>query len=149
MKTLVLFTFLFLLNQFYGQLDTLNQIIDGWHKAASDARFNDYFDLMSENSIFIGTAPNERWNKKEFMEFSKPYFDRGKAWDFKAKNRTWSISSDGKVAWFDEELATWMESCRGSGVVVKEGEQWKIVFYDLHVQIENDKIKEFIQLRKK
>ena len=104
---------------------------------------------MSENSVFIGTAPNERWTKSQFITFAKPFFDKGKAWDFKAKNRKWSYSEDRKTAWFDEELSTWMQDCRGTGVVQLINEEWKIVFYDLHVLIENEKIKEFIELRKK
>jgi len=142
---------LFLFFSLLGQADErqLNQLIDDWHLAASKADFDSYFGKMSDQSVYIGTAPNERWTKTEFIAFAKPYFDKGKAWDFKAKNRKWGFSEDGKTAWFDEELSTWMEECRGSGVVQLINNEWKIVFYDLHVIIENEKIKEFIQLRKK
>lgn len=143
----ILFLFFSLLTQ--PDEKQLNQLIDDWHLAASKADFEGYFGKMSEQSVYIGTAPNERWTKTEFISFAKPYFDKGKAWDFKAKNRKWGFSEDGKTAWFDEELNTWMKDCRGSGVVQLINHEWKIVFYDLHVIIENEKIKEFIQLRKK
>lgn len=143
----ILFLFFSLLTQ--PDEKQLNQLIDDWHSAASKADFDGYFGKMSEQSVYIGTAPNERWTKTEFIAFAKPYFDKGKAWDFKAKNRKWGFSEDGKTAWFDEELTTWMEDCRGSGVIQFINNEWKIVFYDLHVIIENEKIKEFIQLRKK
>lgn len=143
----ILFLFFSLLTQ--ADEKQLNKLVDDWHLAASKADFDGYFGKMSEQSIYIGTAPNERWTKTEFIAFAKPYFDKGKAWDFKAKNRKWGFSEDGKTAWFDEELSTWMEDCRGSGVVQFINNEWKIVFYDLHVIIENEKIKEFIQLRKK
>jgi hypothetical protein len=52
------------------------------------------------------------------------------------------------VAYFDEDLQTWMEGCRGSGICVLENGQWKIAYYNLTVLIENDKIKPFIKLRK-
>jgi len=126
----------------------LDELIQNWHKAASDAKFDSYFNCLTDDFIFLGTAPGERWTKKEFQEFSKPFFDRGKAWDFKASNRIWNFSKDGKTAWFDEDLATWMQGCRGSGVCIKTKGLWSISYYNLTVLIENEKIKEFIELRK-
>lgn len=148
-KLVILYSF-FQFTIIFSQKDTifLNKFIDDWHLAASNADFNSYFNKMAENTIFIGTAPNERWTKSEFISFAKPYFDKGKAWDFKAKNRNWSFSTDNKTAWFDEDLTTWMEDCRGTGVVQFLNDEWKIVLYDLHVVIENEKIQEFIKLRK-
>jgi hypothetical protein len=52
------------------------------------------------------------------------------------------------VAWFDEELATWMNTCRGSGILIKEKNKWKLAYYNLTVLIENEKMKSFIELRK-
>lgn len=129
-----------------GELDKL---VDQWHVSAATNDFNAYFDFMDKGFIFIGTAPNERWNKTDFATFSKPYFDKGKAWDFKPKNRKWNFSMDGKTAWFDEELDTWMDGCRATGILVKVKKNWKIVHYDLHVLIENEKMVDFLELRKK
>jgi len=126
-----------------------DSLIDKWHLAATKADFESYFKVTSKDFIFLGTAPKERWTKNEFMAFSKPYFDNGKAWDFKASNRRWNFSKDGKIAWFDEDLDTWMEECRGSGICIKEKGEWKIIYYNLTVLIENEKIIEFIKLRKK
>lgn len=130
------------------EIQTLDKLIDSWHSAASNADFNAYFSPTSIDFIFLGTAPGERWTQNEFQAFSKPYFDKGKAWDFKANNRKWNFSKDGKTAWFDEDLKTWMEDCRGSGVCIKEKGEWKIAYYNLTVLIENEKIKDFIELRK-
>jgi hypothetical protein len=126
----------------------LNQLLNSWHVAAAQAKFEAYFSATSVNFVFLGTAPGERWTKPEFMAFCKPYFDKGKAWDFKPSNRNWQFAADGKVAYFDEDLQTWMEGCRGSGICVLENGQWKIAYYNLTVLIENDKIKKFIKLRK-
>ncbi len=130
------------------QLISLDQMIDNWHIAAAQAKFEAYFSATSVNFVFLGTAPGERWTKPEFMAFCKPYFDKGKAWDFRPSNRNWQFAADGKVAYFDEDLQTWMEGCRGSGICVLENGQWKIAYYNLTVLIENDKIKKFIKLRK-
>lgn len=127
----------------------LDKLIDDWHLAASKADFNAYFSLMDESFVFLGTAPGERWKKEAFSTFCKPHFDKAQAWDFKAKNRIWTFSKNKKIAWFDEDLETWMEGCRGSGILIKKKGDWKIVYYNLTVLIENQKIKEFIELRKK
>lgn len=127
----------------------LDTFVNNWHKAASEANFKNYFDPMDDSFIFLGTAPGERWTKGEFASFSKPYFDKGKAWDFKASNRKWNFSKNGKMAWFDEDLETWMRGCRGSGILKKVKGEWRFVYYNLTVLIENEKIKEFIELRDK
>ena len=103
---------------------------------------------MDASFIFLGTAPGERWNKEDFSKFSKPYFDKGKAWDFKCIKRDWVIKKRSKVIWFDEILDTWMDSCRGSGILIKRKGKWKLVYYNLTVLIENDKMQKFIDLRK-
>ena len=127
----------------------LDEFVDNWHRAASEADFEAYFGAMDSNFIFLGTAPGERWGKDQFASFSKPYFEKGQAWDFKASDRHWMYSEDGTMAWFDEDLETWMEGCRGSGILVKKEGEWKFVYYNLTVLIENEKIQEFIELRKK
>lgn len=148
MKALTLL-FVFSTSLLFGQnTDALNQQIDDWHKAAAQANFESYFGLMSEDFVFLGTAPGERWTKEEFASFCKPYFDKGQAWGFTPSNRIWMFSKNRKTAWFDEDLSTWMEGCRGSGVMIKQGKYWKIAYYNLTVLIENEKIQEFIELRK-
>lgn len=127
--------------------ETLDTLVDNWHKAAAEASFEDYFGAMSDQFVFLGTAPGERWKKEEFAAFSKPYFDKGKAWNFTPSNRTWMFSKNKKIAWFDEDLDTWMRGCRGSGIMVKEKGEWKLIYYNLTVLIENEKIQEFIKLR--
>jgi hypothetical protein len=58
------------------------------------------------------------------------------------------FSKNKKIAWFDEDLETWMEGCRGSGIMQKKKGKWVIVYYNLTVLIENEKMNEFIELRK-
>jgi hypothetical protein len=130
-------------------INELDALVDHWHQAATKADFKAYFEITGEKFVFLGTDPKERWEKKEFEAFCKPYFEKGKAWDFTPSNRKWVFSNNQNIAWFDEDLATWMKNCRGSGVVEKINNEWKLVYYNLTVLIENEKIKEFIELRKK
>jgi hypothetical protein len=147
---LIIVSLLFFNSSIFSQNEVkkeLNLLVDAWHLAATKADFNAYFEKTGDSFIFLGTAPNERWDKQQFMDFSLPYFEKGKAWDFKASNRKWNFSEDQKMAWFDEDLATWMKGCRGAGILRYNGNEWKIVYYNLTVLIENEKIKEFIKLR--
>jgi ketosteroid isomerase-like protein len=147
MKIKILFLFILIKTSVsFGQSE-LDELVDAWHLAASNASFESYFQVLTDDFVFLGTAPGERWSKDQFASFSKPYFDKGKAWDFKASNRKWNYSSNGKTAWFDEDLDTWMRGCRGSGVLVKKKGKWKIAYYNLTVLIENEKMKSFIELR--
>jgi ketosteroid isomerase-like protein len=124
----------------------IDNVLSQWHKAAAEARFDAYFGLMSKDAVFIGTDPTENWAIDAFMAFSKPFFDKGKAWDFKAAQRNIYVSGD--FAWFDELLDTWMKICRGSGVLRKENGQWKIVHYVLSMTVPNDNANEVIKLKK-
>ena len=128
---------------------TVNTVLNNWHLAASEANFDNYFGKMDSVSVFIGTDASEIWKKKQFQDFSKPYFDKGEAWDFKTLERTISVSSSGDFVWFDELLNTWMGTCRGSGVLEKTSNGWKIKQYVLSVTIPNDDMQAVIVAKKK
>jgi len=145
--SLSLFLLSFLLNAQSKETIQINTLLDNWHKAAAQVRFEVYFNALAEESIFIGTDATENWNKKQFMAFAKPYFDKGKAWSFAALERHVYFSKDKKIAWFDELLDTQMKICRGSGVLVKEGKDWKIKQYVLSMTIPNDNVNEVIKIK--
>lgn len=129
--------------------DLINTNLDNWHKAAAEAKFDTYFALMTNDAIFIGTDPTENWNKEAFKTYSKPHFDKGKAWNFTAIERNIYLSDDKKTAWFDELLDTQMKICRGSGVLKKEKGEWKIAHYVLSIAIPNNNTEQVIQLKAK
>ncbi len=126
----------------------INLVLDNWHQAAAEANFNLYFNAMTEDAIFIGTDATENWNKPAFIQFAKPYFDKGKAWSFTKLERNIYFSSDKKTAWFDELLNTQMKICRGSGVlVVDKNGNWKIKHYVLSMTIPNDHTNEVVKIK--
>ncbi len=129
------------------QKKEITYFLDQWHKAAAEVNFDAYFSAMAEESIYIGTDATENWNKKQFQAFAKPYFDRGKAWSFKAIERNIYYSEDGKLVWFDELLSTQMKICRGSGVLMQENGQWKIKHYVLSMTIPNDTTDEVVKIK--
>jgi hypothetical protein len=126
----------------------INLVLNNWHKAAAEANFNNYFNAMTDDAIFIGTDATENWNKPAFIQFAKPYFDKGKAWSFSTLERNIYFSSDKKTAWFDELLNTQMKICRGSGVlVVDKNGNWKIKQYVLSMTIPNDHTDEVVKIK--
>ena len=131
-----------------NQESYINLVLNNWHKAAAEANFNNYFNAMTDDAIFIGTDATENWNKSAFIQFAKPYFDKGKAWKFSALERNVYFSSDKKTAWFDELLNTQMKICRGSGVLVlDEKGNWKIKQYVLSMTIPNDHTDEVVKIK--
>lgn len=125
----------------------LNTFMDDWHLAAANADADGYFGAMNDQSIFIGTDALENWRKGAFFLWSKKYFERGKAWSFKAIDRNIYFSDDGKVAWFDELLDTPnLGICRGSGVVRMTASGWKIEHYVLSVTSPNETVDKVTEL---
>lgn len=117
----------------------VNSVLDDWHNAAGEADFQRYFDhFASDSAIFMGTDATERWTIAEFKPWSKPYFDRGQAWNFTPVERHIYFSDHGETAWFDESLDTPnLGPSRGSGVLLWQDSTWKIIHYNLSIPIPN------------
>ncbi len=126
----------------------INTSLENWHKAAAEADFEDYFGLMTQDGVFLGTDATENWQHKDFRAFSKPYFDKGKAWSFSTLERNIYTKAKSDLAWFDELLSTQMGICRGSGVMEKVDGKWKVKHYVLSIAIPNDNVSEITALKK-
>jgi hypothetical protein len=153
-KAIVLFCILLLGSKSFSQntdsdKKKINTTLDSWHKAAANAEFDNYFSFMTSNSVFIGTDATENWQLDAFKAFSKPYFDKGKAWDFTSLQRNIYFDKSQNTAWFDELLDTQMKICRGSGVLIKEGMNWKIAHYVLSMTVPNDNIDRVVNIKEK
>lgn len=133
---------------FAQQNKEIYSVLEQWHKAAGDANFDAYFNLMTEDAVFIGTDATENWSNSDFKAFAKPYFDKGKAWSFTTLERNIFTEDTSNLAWFDELLDTQMGICRGSGVVQKTRDGWKIKHYVLSIAIPNANVKEITALKK-
>ncbi len=140
--------FLLIGNCVNGQEKQVDSILNTWHLAASEADFDTYFSLMAPNAIFIGTDATENWELEEFKAYSKPHFDKGKAWSFTAVERHIFINQAKDMAWFDELLDTQMKLCRGSGVLKKIDGKWRIAHYVLSIAVPNEKVGQLIELKK-
>lgn len=153
-KAILLFSILLLGSKSFSQntdsdKKKINTTLDSWHKAAANTEFDNYFSYMTTNGVFIGTDATENWQLDAFKAFSKPYFDKGKAWDFKCLQRNIYFDKSQNTAWFDELLDTQMKICRGSGVLIKQGNTWKIAHYVLSMTIPNDNTDEVVKIKEK
>jgi ketosteroid isomerase-like protein len=130
-----------------GETSTINTMLDGWHDAAAKADEARYFDAMTPEFVFLGTDATERWDAKSFREFAHPYFAKGTAWTFVPHDRHVVLAPQGDVAWFDEKLdSKSYGECRGTGVVRRVGDTWKIAHYNLTIPIPNDLAKKVVEM---
>ncbi len=149
-KVFFFFLFSFIFNVGAQQIHSkkeINNVLNAWHKAAADAEFDVYFGLMTNDGVFIGTDAMENWQNFAFKEFSKPYFDKGKAWSFTSIERNIYVNDSSDFAWFDELLDTQMKICRGSGVLKKVDGNWKIAHYVLSIAVPNEYVDELVGLK--
>ena len=93
------------------------------------------FDLVLERII---DAPPET----VFRAFAEPWFKRDSAWSFPATERFITIADiDCRcIAWFEEKLdSAHYGETRGSGVMRKTADGWKIEQYVLSFAVPNDR----------
>jgi hypothetical protein len=153
--TLLISIFLFVLSfttfsaqsKFDKEKTAIGAMLDGFNVAAAKADFTTYFNYFADESTFIGTDATEVWDKKAFMVWAKPYFDKKRTWNFTSLKRNIFFSKDGNLAWFDELLDTQMKICRGSGVVEKINGQWKVKQYVLSMTIPNDVVDKIVEVK--
>jgi ketosteroid isomerase-like protein len=122
------------------------RVLNDFHDAASKADFDRYFSHWTDRSVFLGTDATERWVGREFQEFARPHFGKGKGWTYRPHDRHVSLVPGGQTAYFDELLDhEKLGLCRGSGVLARQGGGWKVLQYNLSIPIPNDLADEFAQ----
>jgi len=134
--SLVIFSILFSRVAAQQQVDlaAINSVLDGFHSAAAAADWETYFNLMSDDGVFLGTDAAERWTKSEFQA----YASNRQGWIYTTQVRHINLTPDGNSAWFDEILLS--ESygtSRGTGVLIRTNDGWRISQYHLTFPIPN------------
>lgn len=124
-------------------------VLDQWHLAASHGLFEMYFGLMTQDAIFLGTDETERWDVDQFQGYAREPFSDGNGWTYTPRpdGRFVRLSSDQRTAWVDELLDNEKYGLlRGTSVLVKFGDDWKIAHYSLTFLVPNDKAKAVVEL---
>jgi ketosteroid isomerase-like protein len=117
-------------------------VLDQLNVASTAADTAAYFALFTPDARFIGTDATERWSLDGLRAFTEPYFSRGQGWTYTPRDRVITVApiECRCIAWFDEELDNPdYGQTRGSGVLRKTADGWKIEQYVLSFTVPNDK----------
>ena len=145
MKKIIILLMTLCLSHAASANNALEKTLDSFHRAAAEADLETYFSLFTDNAVFLGTDAGERWTKTEFRAFVEPYFSQGRGWLYQATERNISIDKQGDMAFFDELLTNKSYgTCRGSGVLIKTRDGWKVAQYNLSIPVPNAIAKEVI-----
>ena len=124
---------------------SVDMVLDEFHSAAAAADEERYAATMTDDVVFLGTAPGERWEGAVWRDFVHSFFSRGKGWAYEPSDRTVVIAEDGHVAWFDETVENrHFGACRGSGVLRRKGGEWRVAQYNLAIPVPDDLVPELI-----
>ncbi len=125
--------------------DAVGETLDAFHAAAAVADLDGYLSLTTEDVVFLGTDGSERWQGQAFRDFVQSNFEVGRGWVYTPVSRNVILAPGGDTAWFDEALRhTSLGRCRGSGVMVKSGEGWRIAQYNLSVPVPNEMVEQVV-----
>ena len=121
-------------------------VLDEFHAAAADADEERYVATLAPGVVFLGTAPGERWAGEAFRAFVHSYFSRGKGWSYMPSGRSIDVALDGQTAWFDETVENaHYGACRGTGVLRRDGEEWRIEQYNLTIPVPDELAAELVE----
>jgi ketosteroid isomerase-like protein len=122
-------------------------VLNRYHSAAAQADGAAYFALMAPECVLLGTDATERWTVEQFKGYAQPHFSRGKGWTYLVQARHVTFSPTGDFAWFDEILDNKSYgTCRGTGVLRREGDRWLLCQYHLTIPVPNALAKQVAQL---
>jgi len=111
------------------------------HAAAARADSTAWADRLATHIVWVGNETSERWTRDAFLAFAAPVFVQGEGWTYSARDRHVTMTPDpcACVAWFDEVLdsATY-GTARAEGLLVREGDDWRVLRYALSYPIPND-----------
>jgi hypothetical protein len=134
-----------------SELAAVNSILDDFHDAAAQGDKQRYLGHFTEDGVFLGTDEWERWPKHpDFTDYVDSRFESGTGWNYKSVERKVSFSTSFNTAWFDEVLYSEQNGrFRGTGVLVRRDDGWKVAHYAMSFLILNENWDEVIELTRK
>ncbi len=125
----------------------VNGVLTSWHLAADQGLYEFYFDQMTDDAVFLGTDALERWTKEEFMGYAREPFSDGNGWTYTQVESHIALDSDGNTAWADEILKNEKYGVlRGTSVLRKVNDRWKIAHYSLTFLVPNEKAGQVVEI---
>jgi hypothetical protein len=127
-----------------SEAEIVSAMLDDWYSAANRGDAPEYHSRFTDDAVFLGTDPKERWTISEFRAlYPHPQ------WTYVSKDRHVLFSSDGKMGWWDEKLSSKHGEARATGVVVRSHRTWKIAQYNLSFLIPNAAVPDLIDMLKR
>lgn len=126
-------------------------VLDQLNAASSAADGEAYFALFTPDARFVGTDATEHWTIPEFRTYAAASFGSGRGWSYPATERTITIAPiDCRcIAWFEEKLVNANYGVtRGSGVLRRTDDGWKIEQYVLSFAVPNDRADAVVEVIK-
>ena len=100
-----------------------------------------HLGYLEEYAITFGTAADERYTKTDHREMLAPYFAAGHGMTSELVVLNITESEDGRFAWFDARLdKKRLCELRGSGLLHRGEDGWKIVLHNLAFPVPNEMI---------
>jgi len=116
--------------------EAVSAVLNALHQRASAADFDGYFALYHPRAVFLGTDRDEYWPLPEFKRYTRARFADGEGWTYRPVERFVHVAGDS--AWFEERLQhDRYGQTRGTGVLLKTDDGWRIVQYNLTLPIPN------------
>ena len=119
--------------------------LEAMHAAAARSDGAAWADRLAPGLVWVGNETSERWDREAFLGFAAPVFARGEGWIYSARDaggqRHVTLAPDpcDCVAWFDEVLdSVTYGTARGEGMLVRDGETWRVLRYALSYPIPNE-----------
>ena len=119
--------------------------LEAMHAAAARSDGVTWADRLAPGLVWVGNETSERWDREAFLGFAAPVFARGEGWVYSARDagrqRHVTLAPDpcACVAWFDEVLdSVTYGTARGEGLLVRDGETWRVLRYALSYPIPNE-----------
>ncbi|MDP5054490.1 MAG: nuclear transport factor 2 family protein [Congregibacter sp.] len=118
----------------------INSLLDNFHQAAADADLDRYLGYFTQDGVFMGTDDWERWPRPAFDEYVAERFAGGTGWTYVPEQRFIQLAPDEQIAWFDEiAVSERWGRFRGTGVLLKVDNIWKIAHYSLTALVPNER----------
>ena len=115
--------------------------LDALHKAGAGANPAAFQSLLAQDVVFLGVAGATRLEGQSARDYFSEHLMLGKAWAYRSTGRETRLSPDGSVAWFDETLQhDQLGRGRGTGVLIRSSEGWKLAQYNLIVPLPGDAV---------
>jgi ketosteroid isomerase-like protein len=128
--------------------DGVHALLDELHRAAASGDSLRYLALFADNAVFMGTAPDEYFNIEQFSAYVNSRFEGGQGWSYLPSNRNIRLAEDGNTAWFEEVVTSEANGIdfRGTGIVIREGKQWRVAQYNFSLPFSNEVWPDVIRL---